>query len=206
MTAPIKPSAPWSPKTYGRDHKQNNNDACAQRRLQKKEQKKDGTGGCRSPTNAPVVKTLLSEPPSAHNAEATCKSCNKQLDPNNPCRLGKHNVYGRWHRSCFLCMQARWAAASLAAILLRLKALETAVAAPHKAMVPQRALPPQHGHPLTKAPVAPTAASTTFPAPPVGPHLFPTPSPFPTPPVGPTRCPLPPTRSRPPTTTTPPAS
>ena len=62
---------PRSPKTPGRGGKENNNDACAQRRLQKKEQKQDGTGGCRSLTNAPVVSILLNEPPSARGAEAT---------------------------------------------------------------------------------------------------------------------------------------
>ena len=161
---------PRSPKTLGRGGKENNNDACAQRRLQKqtKEQKQGGTVGCRSLTNAFVV----NEPPSAHSAEATCKSCNKKLDPNSPWRLDRYQVFGRWPRSCFLCMQARGAAASLAAIFLRLKAIEAAVAAPRQAMGLQRALPSQHGHPLTKAPVAPTAASTTAPPGPASTPVF----------------------------------
>ena len=69
-------------------------------------------------------------------------------------------------------MQARGAAASLAAIFLRLKAIEAAVAAPRQAMGLQRALPSQHGHPLTKAPVAPTAASTTAPPGPASTPVF----------------------------------
>jgi hypothetical protein len=90
MTAPIKPLAPRSPKAPGRDQ-QNNNDACAKRRLQKKEPSARGaevnasihagTGGCRSPTNVPVVNSptnvpvvniLLQKPPpeATHGAAA----------------------------------------------------------------------------------------------------------------------------------------
>ena len=54
------PSPHRIPKTPGRGGKENNNDACAQRRSQKKKQKQDGTS--RSPTNAPVVNILLTEP------------------------------------------------------------------------------------------------------------------------------------------------
>ena len=155
MTAPTKPSAPRSRKTLGRDN-QSINDACAQRRLQKNQQKHEapsargaqanasthaGTGGCRSPTTAPVVNIQLKKPPSAHSAEATCKSCNKELDPNNRWRLDKFRAFGTWPGSCFACKQASRVAASLAAIPPRLKALEAMVAALKRALSPQLVTP-----------------------------------------------------------------
>ena len=161
----------------------NNSDACAKRRLKKNKQKQEappahgaavnasthaGSGGRRSPTNAPVVNILLQEPPSARSAQATCKSCNKELDPTNRWRCEKFRVHGTWPRSCFGCMRA-----SSAAILRRLQALETMIAALLRPTPPSKLTQQSSPFPTPPPPVAPHPPATTYPTPPVGPHLTP---------------------------------